>query len=327
METLPPPEEASDFLASPRTLLQIEQFLGRGAMEGGFVLAGGDGVGKATLAFLLAATVLSGGQKLGAADPKVRSLIAAGAHPDLAVMRRQENEKTGKLRQEIDVDQARKVIAKLHQTSASGRSVVIVDIADELNRNAANSLLKVLEEPPKGAVLFLLSRSPSRLLPTLTSRCRKISLHAVEEDALATWLSQRTGSSMDEARALARDAEGAPGRALRLALGEGQEATSVADSFLRAVEGRQDLLAASRKFAGKGQELIAEEARGIVLARLRRRLTEDGIENSERGRRIDAYDQARALFSYIGTADPAQTALVAGLRIRDAMAGKTTHVR
>lgn len=327
MESLPPPEEASEFLAAPESRLQVEQLIAAGALEGGFVITGADGAGKATLAFLLAATLLSRGASLGECDPKVRSLIAAGAHPDLKVLRRAENEKTGKLRAEIEVEQARGVIERLHRTSATGRSVIIVDLADELGRSASNSLLKVLEEPPRGAALFLLSRSPSRLLPTLTSRCRRIVLRPVAVAALAPWLAGKTGLGADDARQLALDSGGAPGRALRLALGEGREAAAMADSFLRAVAGRQDLLAASRKFAGKGMERVADEARDLVLARMRRSLTEADLPADERGRRLAAYDQVAALFASAGTADPAQTLFVAGLKARDAIAGKGPHVR
>lgn len=327
MESLLPPEETSDFLAAPRTRLEVEKLLDRGAFEGGFVLSGPDGVGKATLAYLIAATILSGGARLGEVDPKVRSLIVAGAHPDLKVLRRTENEKTGKLRAEIDVEAARGVIAKLHQTSSSGRSVVIVDLADEMGRSASNSLLKILEEPPKGAALLLLSRAPSRLLPTIKSRCRKIALLPVEEEPLAMWLAQKTGCSVDDAKGFARDAGGAPGRALRMALGEGKDAASIAESFLRAAHGKADILNASRKFSGKNAELVAEEAREIVLSRLRRALTDEDLDRQDLARRLDAYDRARALFAEAGTADPAQTAYMAGLAIRDALAGKGVYVR
>lgn len=326
MDQLNPPEDVSEFLAAPRTLLAVEQLLERAAFEGGFVLAGADGAGKASLAFLLAATILSGGRALGECKSEVRALVSAGSHPDLRTLRRTENEKTGKLRAEIDVEQARQTISHLHKTSASGRSVIIVDLADDLGRAAANSLLKVLEEPPRGACLFLLSRSPSRLLPTLTSRCRTIQLRAVEEEPLAQWLRGKTDLSQDAALTIARDAGGAPGRALRLAMGEGEEAIAMAESFLRAVEGRQDLLAASRKFAAKGAEATAAEAREIILTRLRRRLSDTATPIEERHRQLSAYDEAQALLSKQGTADTTQTFFMAGMKVRDALKG-ARHVR
>jgi DNA polymerase-3 subunit delta' len=319
METLLPPEQIEDFLAAPRTRLAIEQVLQQDAARGGFILTGPDGAGKASLAYLLAMTVLSGGERLGETDPKVRAMIAAGSHPDLRVLRRTENEKTGKLRQDISVDQVREVIARMHQRSVSGRSIVIVDLADELGRSAANSLLKLLEEPPQGAALFLLSRAPSLLLPTLRSRCRKITLRPVAEDALASWLSKKTGEPAAVAAEAARQSSGAPGYALRLLVGEEQEAAKLADSFDRAVAGKADLLAAARKFAARDTERLAEEAQRLIVARLRRSLTDPKAGDGEKRRYLAAHDEVSSLFANAGTADRTQTVYLAGLAIRNAM--------
>ncbi|MEM7741587.1 MAG: hypothetical protein AAF225_12400 [Pseudomonadota bacterium] len=316
---LPPPDAASEFLAAPATLLMIEQLLTQDALEGGFVLVGPQSQGKATLAFLLAATLLSGGKRLGESDEKVRSLIAAGAHPDLHVLRRTENEKTGKLRDQIDVTAARHVIQGLHKTSISGRMVVIVDLADELRREAANSLLKILEEPPQGAVLFLLSQSTSRLLPTLTSRCRRVKLSSVPEEPLSTWLMTKTDLTRDDAAKIAASAGGAPGRALRLALGEGQEALAIADTWLRAVHGQDDLFAVTRRFAGKGTEGMRAEAVQLILQRLRKGAMDNDVAIEVLRSRLAAYEAAEETFAASGTADPAQTAYVAGLSVRHAL--------
>ncbi|MCQ8186237.1 hypothetical protein [Parvularcula maris] len=326
MDALSPPEETEDFLAHPSTLLAVEQLLEWDAMTGGFVISGPEGIGKASLAFLLAATLLSGGGRLGESDPAVRNLITSGSHPDLVTVRRQENEKTGKLRQEIGVDQIRAANHRLQQASITGRRAVVIDLADELGREAANAFLKNLEEPPKGTAIFLLSKSPSQLLPTLTSRCRRIMMKPVATEPLTEWLVSRTDRSKEEAARLAEAAEGRPGRALKLSLSEGEDAAKLAESFLRAVAGKADLQTAARKFAAKGAELQTEEAREIVLTRLRRALSAPGMEASERGRRLAAYEEARRTFRNAGTADVIQTALIAGMRIRDAMRG-AGHVR
>ncbi len=322
MDHLPPPETAQDFLAAPSTLLNVEQLLERDALEGGFVVVGPEAQGKATLAFMLAATLLSGGRRLGESDEKVRSLIAAGAHPDLHVLRRTENEKTGKLRDAIDVASARKVIEGLHKTSVSGRMVVIVDLADELRREAANSLLKILEEPPQGTALFLLSQSTSRLLPTLTSRCRRIVLSPVAEEPLAAWLRSKTELEPKDAARFAAASGGAPGRALRLALGEGKEAMDIAEMWLRAVHGKGDLLSVSRKFAGKAAEGVREDATSLILSRLRKGTVAPDLGREVTAKRLAAYEAAQVTFGAQGTADPAQTAYVAGLAVRDALAGR-----
>ncbi|MEO1041595.1 MAG: hypothetical protein AAFX52_04830 [Pseudomonadota bacterium] len=319
MTQLPPPDTATEFLAAPSTLLSVERYLERDAMEGGFVLVGPQAQGKATLAYMLAATLLSGGRRLGESDDKVRSLITAGAHPDLHVLERTENEKTGKLRDEIDVAAARKVIEGLHKTSISGRMVVIVDLADELRREAANSLLKILEEPPKGAVLLLLSQSTSRLLPTLTSRCRRLVLSRVAEEPLAAWLRTKTELSQEEATQIAAASGGAPGHALRLALGEGQEALAIADRWLRAVLGKDDLVAVSREFSGKAAEDKRAEATDLILGRLRKGAMANDLTSDVMASRIAAYEAAQQTFAAQGTADPAQTAYIAGLAVRDAL--------
>lgn len=96
--------------------------------------------------------------------------------------------------------------------------MVVVDCADEMNQKAANALLKILEEPPDNALLLLISHSPSRLLPTIRSRCRALALRPLAEDRVAGLLSRhRPDLTIDETRSLARLAEGSPGRALRLA--------------------------------------------------------------------------------------------------------------
>ena len=100
------------------------------------------------------------------------ALLAAGSHPDFRLLERTENDR-GTLRAEIVVDQIRE-LQPLFNTKPTfdGWRVVIIDAADELNRNAANAFLKNLEEPPEKTVFFLVSHSPSRLLPTIRSRCR-----------------------------------------------------------------------------------------------------------------------------------------------------------
>ncbi len=157
-------------------------------------------------------------------DPVFRQ-VAAGGHPDLFTLERQVNEKTGKLRTEIRVDEVRRAGAFLRMTAAAGGwRIIVVDAADELNPNAANALLKVLEEPPRQALLLLVSHVPGRLLPTVRSRCCSLPLRPLSEDAV-TALMARSLPELDEpdARALARLADGSIGRALELADSGGLE--------------------------------------------------------------------------------------------------------
>lgn len=105
------------------------------------------------------------------------------------VLRRLYDAKTKRFKQAITVDEARKLKGFFAMSAPDGgRRVVIVDPADELNANAANALLKVLEEPPKHVVLFLVNHQPARLLPTIRSRCRTLRFSPLGPQDLAVAL-------------------------------------------------------------------------------------------------------------------------------------------
>ena len=208
-----------------------------GRLPHAWLLSGPRGIGKATLAYRFARFVLAGKAETGGlfgeapageglaleTDHPVFRQVAAGGHPDLMTVARGVNPKTGKLREEIVVEDVRAVRDFMHMTaSAGGWRVVVVDAADELNRSAANALLKVLEEPPAKGLLLLVSHAPGRLLPTIRSRCCALPLAALPEPEIAALLA-RTWPDLAEAdrAALARLAEGSAGRALALAAGGG----------------------------------------------------------------------------------------------------------
>ena len=108
-------------------------------------------------------------------DPVARQ-VAAGAHGGLLTLERTLNDK-GVMRTVITVDETRETISFFGSTAAvEGWRVCIVDTVDELNPNAANALLKVLEEPPQQSLFLLVSHAPARVLPTILSRCRKFLL-------------------------------------------------------------------------------------------------------------------------------------------------------
>ncbi len=118
--------------------------------------------------------------------------VAGQGHPDFRLLERTPNPKTGRMRTEIVIEDVRAVIDFLHlKPSASPWRVVIVDSADDLNRNSANALLKILEEPSSNTVLLLLSHAPQALLPTIRSRCRKLVLQPLPRDLAAAELAAR----------------------------------------------------------------------------------------------------------------------------------------
>lgn len=241
-----------------------------------WLLAGPAGIGKATFAYRAARFLLAqpeaGAGLFGDAAPAtalaippespVFRLVASGAHPDLLVVERAWDEKRKRLRSEIVVDDTRAIAAFLHLTPSQGAwRVVIVDGVDEMNRNAANALLKVLEEPPKRAVLFLTSESPGRLLPTIRSRCRTMHMNTLpQESVLAAIRRFMPELSAADADALAQLAGGSIGRALTLAAQDG----------LAVQRGLFNLLGGLPKLPGEplhtyAESLVRGEATGFGL--------------------------------------------------------------
>ena len=111
------------------------------------------------------------------------------SHPDLLVIQNRPDPKTGKIPASISVEEARKVSNFLHYTPAESEyRIIIIDSIDEMNINAANAILKSLEEPPSQAVIILVSHNPGMLLPTIRSRCHHLKLsplkYADQDDVL-----------------------------------------------------------------------------------------------------------------------------------------------
>jgi DNA polymerase III subunit delta' len=226
------PELVDQGLAE-RALLESAQ---SGRLAHAWLLAGPQGVGKATLAYRFARFLLAGeSEEAGglfetppqgarsaglAIDPghPVFRRVASGGHADLKVLARAVNPKTGKLRSEIVVDEVREAIAFLRLTpSEGGWRVVVVDGAEDMNRNSQNALLKVLEEPPPRAVLLLVCHAPGRLLPTIRSRCRRLDLRPLPAATIARLIAARVPDLPEADRALAAGlAEGSIGRALAI---------------------------------------------------------------------------------------------------------------
>ena len=142
--------------------------------------------------------------------------FASRSHPDYFHVSHAVDEKTGKKSKEIKVDQIRTLASKLVLSSHhGGYQVAVLDPADAMNKNAANSLLKTLEEPSDNTVLLLVSACPARLPATVRSRCQQLKIEAPERQLALQWL-QGQGCG-DSAQTCLRLAHGAPLEALRLA--------------------------------------------------------------------------------------------------------------
>ena len=192
-----------------------------GRMPHAWLLGGPRGVGKATLAYRCARRLLAGDDHARAAvDPAhpVFRMVANKAHPDLQVLERVSNPKTGKLFKDIRVDQVRLAEEAMHATAArGGRKVLLVDPVDELNTSGANALLKLLEEPPASVVIVLVCQRPGLLPRTILSRCAQLRLAPLAADAVLAGLARLAPElSAERQAALAAAAQGSIGRALGL---------------------------------------------------------------------------------------------------------------
>jgi len=219
--------------AAEQTLLRAFR---SGRLPHAWLLSGPRGIGKATLAYRFARFVLADPEAAGEGPdlfgeaPAVREdlflapssdifhRVAAGGHPDLRSLEIGADPRTGRPRREILVDDVRKIGHFLRMTSSEGGwRVVIVDSIDSLNRNAANALLKVLEEPPERALLLLVSHAPGSLLATVRSRCCQLPIAPLRAATVARLLDRFAPDLIPEDQAaLVGMGEGSIGRALDL---------------------------------------------------------------------------------------------------------------
>jgi DNA polymerase III subunit delta' len=204
-----------------------------GRIPHAWLIGGPQGIGKATLAYRLARFVLTHRDPASDdvrhaetlwVDPagSVARQVASGAHGGLLTLERSANDK-GVMRTVITVDETRETITFFGSTAAAeGWRVCIVDTVDELNPNAANALLKILEEPPQRSLFLLLSHAPARVLATIQSRCRKLRLRALDTADVMRAAAEATGiaPSHPALKDAAEASEGSVGRALTLLGGD-----------------------------------------------------------------------------------------------------------
>ncbi len=164
------------------------QALAAGRLHHAWLIAGPQGIGKATLAYRLARRLLADPQgfpDIGPDHPVARK-VAALSHPNLVALRRHRAPGTKTLPTRISVDAVRRGLDLFGSTAGNeGYRICLVDSAEDLNANSANALLKMLEEPPPRALFLILAHAPGRLLPTIRSRCRMLSLRPLAEAEVA----------------------------------------------------------------------------------------------------------------------------------------------
>jgi DNA polymerase-3 subunit delta' len=232
----PPPEAQGAWYGAPEAEATLLDAYRGGRMHHAWLLGGPKGIGKATLAcrfarFAFAHPDPRAAEVAAATDlsvppdhPAFRR-VAGRAHPNLLALERPWDEKNKRYKSELTVDEIRRTVAFFGSTSGEGGwRIAIVDPADEMNANAANALLKVLEEPPTRSLFFVVCHAPGRLLPTIRSRCRRLDLAPLPEATIAAAIRKNPGGEgfddgdIDLAAALA---EGSLRRAILLLQEEG----------------------------------------------------------------------------------------------------------
>ncbi|MCF3932592.1 DNA polymerase III subunit delta' [Acuticoccus sp. M5D2P5] len=219
LDNAPPPRETTRLFGHAEPVSRLAAAFEKTPPQA-ILLEGPRGIGKATLAFRLARALLSTvpGEALPAdlaSDPEGRTArqVAAGTHPGLMHLTRPYDEKAKRFKGDLTVDVVRRIVPFLGSTSADGGwRVVIVDAVDDMNINAANALLKALEEPPKRTIFILVAHIAGRVLPTIRSRCRSIRLRPLTDAEM-----RRALATMNEDPSLAEAGEGSLRRALILA--------------------------------------------------------------------------------------------------------------
>ena len=239
----------------------MERGIRSGRVPHALLLRGASGRGKAMFAGRLAALLLCGSDAAPCGECASCRLCAAGSHPDRIEVGLAPD------RREIVVDQIRALIEVVGLTARFGRwKVVIVDPADAMNRHAANTLLKTLEEPPGAAVFILVSSNHARLLPTIRSRCQRIDFPVPDPAIALEWLRGRVPEP-EAALALAR---GAPIGAVEMTDGGLLAVRSALDRDVDEILADGDPMTVAARWKELGRETVTRWLVDILAQRLRR---------------------------------------------------------
>jgi DNA polymerase-3 subunit delta' len=252
---------------------RVQQLRERNQLPHALMLAGPPGVGKRRFARALALALLCQRPVAdGGACGTCRScvLAAAGTHPDWFWVAAEEAGRA------IKIDQVRTVVDAVAQTAQQGgRKLVVIEPAEALNRNAANALLKTLEEPSATAVLVLIADAPGRLLPTIRSRCQRLEFPLPPEAVTRAWLEPLAGDA-ERLRLVLLEAGLRPLLARELLDGDGLgRRRELADGLTAVLLGSTSAIAWAEQWQQDCAELL-EWLQGRLMQALRHRMAQAG---------------------------------------------------
>ncbi|RCL02659.1 MAG: DNA polymerase III subunit gamma/tau [Candidatus Tokpelaia sp. JSC188] len=241
IEGIPLSFQNSSFFGHDSVVCFLRQTLKKRRLHHALLFKGSQGIGKATLAFHLAWNILKDVEQ-DFMHPDDSSLIwkkiGQNVHPSLLYISRGYDVKTQKFRTSITIGDIQRIAGFLQKTQFDNNSrIVIIDSVDDMNHNAANALLKTLEEPPTKTQFVLVSHNPSRLLPTIRSRCQMVifkPLKSIEVYRALSYIAAPIG--FDPAKPLAeiliKRSEGSIRKAVLILISDGLEIASIIDDIL-----------------------------------------------------------------------------------------------
>jgi len=215
LEGLKPPHQSNFMIGHESVEEELLSLINSQKMPHALIFSGQRGIGKSTMAQRLSRALLA----YGVDDPNqdalfgddtrelltsleidrsnpIFSKVASQGHADMLTIEKSIDPKTKKVKKDINVESARKVAPFLRMTSADGGwRIVVIDNADTMNRNAQNAILKILEEPPKNALLILVCHRLGAMIPTIRSRCRVIDFEPLTTKNFETLLNKEYGSN------------------------------------------------------------------------------------------------------------------------------------
>lgn len=239
-----------------------------GRLHHALLISGSPGLGKVQLVRNLAQMLTCdnlGEQGIPCGRCQSCRLVRAGSHPDFLRLEPDPESKSG----EIKVDQVRELTRAESLSSHGKTKVILVHPAERMNQNAANGLLKTLEEPTSSTLIVLVSSQPGRLLPTIRSRCQHHSMAVPAEDEALAWMGQQADNNADPLVAL-RLANGAPLKALEWMDDELSTIRKQAlDAFLSLGSGKGDPVAVAAAWMKWDPALLFDWMSGWVADILR----------------------------------------------------------